>query len=66
MEFIEKAKVRLEHWIHHNDHHNEDYEEFAKQLDEAGKGDSAACVREMMELTSKSTDCLEKALETLG
>ena len=30
MEFDEKAKVRIEHWIHHNEHHNEDYEEYAK------------------------------------
>jgi len=66
MEFIDKAKARIEHWIHHNDHHNEDYEAFAQQLEEAGKGESAASVREMMELTSKSTECLRKALEKLG
>jgi hypothetical protein len=65
MEFIEKAKVRIEHWIHHSDHHNEEYEMFAEQLEEAGKSESAGYVREMIDLTSKSTECLRKALETL-
>ena len=65
MDFIEKAKIRLEHWIHHNEHHNEEYELFADQLDEAGKKESAASIREMMELTLRSTECLQKALKAL-
>ena len=65
MEFIEKAKIRLESWIHHSDHHNEEYEMFAEQLEEAGKGESAGYVREMIDLTSKSTECLKKALKAL-
>ena len=65
MESIEKAKVRLEHWITHNEHHYEDYKAFADQLEKSGKTESARCVREMMELTSKSTTCLKQALEFL-
>ena len=65
MEFIEKAKIRIDHWIHHNEHHNEEYEMFADQLEEAGKSESARCVREMIELTSKSTACLKNALNAL-
>ena len=65
MEFIEKAKVRLDHWIHHSDHHNEEYEMFAEQLEDAGKSESAGYVREMIDLTSKSTECLKKALKAL-
>ncbi len=65
MEFIEKAKVRLEHWIHHNEHHEEDYINFADQLDEADKKESAAFIREMADLTSKSSECLKKALQKL-
>ena len=65
MEFVEKAKVRLDHWIHHSDHHNEEYEMFADQLEEAGKTKSAVYVREMIELTSKSTECLKNALKAL-
>ena len=66
MDFEEKARIRLEHWIEHNDHHREDYELFADQLEDAGKVESARHIREMMELTEKSTACLRRALETLG
>jgi len=65
MEFIEKAKVRLEHWVDHNDHHKEEYEMFADQLEEAGREESARCVREMIEMASKSTECMRKAIEAL-
>ena len=65
MDIIEKARIRLEHWITHNDHHQEEYEMFAEQLEEAGKNESAEQVRLMIELTSKSTDCLRNALKAL-
>ena len=66
MDSIEKARLRLEHWITHNDHHQEEYEIFAEQLREAGKSESAAMIMEVKELTAKSTDCLRKALTALG
>jgi formyltetrahydrofolate hydrolase len=65
MDFIEKAKIRLEHWITHNDHHQEEYEMFVEQLEAADKKESAKHVREMMSLNSKSTDCLRDALKAL-
>ncbi|MGD2125662.1 MAG: hypothetical protein PVG99_06250 [Desulfobacteraceae bacterium] len=65
MEFVEKARIRLEHWITHNDHHQEEYEMFADQLQEAGKAESAKHIKEMMTLASKSTECLRKALKAL-
>ena len=65
MELIEKAKIRLDHWIHHNDHHTEEYEMFADQLEESGMSESAGYIREMIELTTKSTECLKKALDAL-
>ena len=65
MDFIEKAKIRLEHWITHNDHHQEEYEMFAEQLEEANRKESAKYIREMIELNSKSNECLRKALKTL-
>ncbi|MBW1668814.1 MAG: hypothetical protein JRJ66_12330 [Deltaproteobacteria bacterium] len=66
MEFAEKARLRLEHWITHNDHHLEEYEMFADQLEEAGRIESARHVREMIELTAKSTESLRRALKALG
>ena len=65
MDFIEKAKIRIEHWIHHNEHHGEEYEMFAEQLEDAGKVESAGHIREMIKIISKSTDCLKNALDAL-
>ncbi len=65
MEFVEKAKIMLERWITHNDHHLEEYETFADLLEEAGKAESARYVREMSELSNRSTECLRKALKAL-
>ena len=65
MDLAEKARIRIEHWQTHNDHHQEEYEMFAEQLEDAGKKESAKHVREMIELTRRSNDCLRKALEAL-
>jgi hypothetical protein len=64
-EQTEKARIRLEHWIHHNEHHCEEYEMFADQLEETGKNESAKHIRKMIELTVKSTDCMKNALKAL-
>ena len=65
MDFIEKAKIRLENWISHNDNHQEEYEMFAKQLEEAGKNEISEHIREMIKLTAKSNECLREALKAL-
>ena len=66
MEFIEKAGIRLEHWIFHNEQHEAEYEAFARELEENGKAESAAQIREMTEFSRKGTECLKKALEELA
>ena len=65
MEFLEKARIRIEHWIGHNEHHGEDYSAFAEELERAGKTASAGYIREMLALNAKSTECLKRALEAL-
>ena len=65
MDFIEKARIRLEHWITHNDHHLEEYEMFAEQLEDAGMKQSATHIREMIDLSVKSNDSLRNALKSL-
>lgn len=65
MDIIEKGKIRIEHWITHNDHHQEEYEMFVEQLEEAGKKESAQQIQEMVGLTARSTECLRKALKAL-
>lgn len=65
MDFLEKARVRLEHWISHNEHHLEEFELFAEQLETEGKSGSAKYVREVVDKTAKCTESLKKALQTL-
>ena len=65
MDFVEKASVRLNHWIAHNDSHQEEYERFAAELEEAGKSVSARQIREMVALSKKSGECLRRALKDL-
>ncbi|KIX12575.1 hypothetical protein [Dethiosulfatarculus sandiegensis] len=65
MDTLEKALIRLDHWIHHNEHHQEEYELFADQLDKEGKKECGDMVRKAAELTSQGTDALRKALEIL-
>ena len=65
MDLVEKARIRLENWITHNDQHQEEYERFSEQLEEAGKNESSEYVREMIEMTVRSTECLRNALKAL-
>ena len=66
MDSVEKARVRLQHWISHNDHHHEEYEKFVRELEEDGKLETAKYLKEMINLTSRSTEYLKKALKALG
>ncbi len=65
MEFVEKARVRLNHWLDHNDSHQQEYEKFAAELEEAGRTASALQVREMVTLSKRSGECLRRALQSL-
>ena len=65
MEFVEKARVRLNHWLAHNDSHQQEYEKFAAELEAAGRTASALQIREMVTLSAKSGECLRKALQSL-
>ena len=65
MEFREKAKKRLEHWIGHNDQHCEEYEKFAQELEKGGHTESAAFVREIVPLTKDAAEFMKKALVAL-
>ena len=49
----------------YNDHHHEEYEMFAEQLQDAGKNESSEHIRKMIELTVKGNECLRKALKAL-
>jgi hypothetical protein len=65
MDFEEKAKIRLEHWLRHGQSHLEEYRSFAQALEAAGQTASAASVREMADLSEQSLAYLEEALRFL-
>lgn len=65
MDFSEKARIRIEHWIEHNEQHQQEYSKFAQELAEAGNLESAKQIQEMLKLTAKSSDCLKKALDAM-
>ncbi len=65
MKTSEKARIRIEHWVTHNDHHESEYLEFAEELEEAGFETAAAEIRRMIEFNARSNDCLRKALAAL-
>lgn len=65
MDFIEKARMRIEHWIKHNEDHLKEYDAFAEQLETIGKNESARHIRGMIELTAKSNESLHKALKSI-
>ncbi len=66
MDFLEKIRVRLNHWLAHNESHRAEYEKLAAELDGAGKTASARQIREMAALSEKSDERLRKALESLA
>jgi hypothetical protein len=65
MDFSEKAGIRIAHWIEHNASHIQEYENFARELDTAGKSACAQHIRAMAALTAQSNECLRLALATL-
>lgn len=65
MEFKDKARIRLERWIEHSVKHRDEYEQFARQLEEEGLGESASHIKAMIGTEEKAEDLLKKALENL-
>ncbi len=65
METVTKARIRMEHWIAHNDHHESEYAAFAEELEKRGLDSAAAEVKRMIEYNAKSNECLRRALESM-
>ena len=65
MQFEKKAKIRMEHWLKHTADHLREYEQFADELENAGSAESAGHIRDMVDLTARTTACLDSALQAL-
>ena len=65
MDLTEKMKIRIEHWISHNEDHLQEYDVVARELEDCGKVESARHIRQMAALLAESNDHLGKALRAL-
>ncbi len=65
MDILEKAGIRIDRWISHNENHLKEYEAFADELEAAGKSESARQIRKMAALTAEGNQCLRQASVTL-
>ena len=62
MNDIEKSRIRLKHWLDHNEDHLKGYEDVAALLEKEGLAEAAAKVRQGIEMTSKANDEFRAAL----
>jgi len=65
MDITEKAAIRIKHWKKHNEGHLEEYEAFARELEAAGKDESARHIRKTATLMAESNEYLLRALKAL-
>jgi hypothetical protein len=65
MEFGEKAKIRIEHWMKHTTDHIQEYTKFAEELEQFGHNDAAKPIRDMTEITAQCKKYMKDALSLL-
>ena len=66
MDFPEKAKIRIEHWLKHNESHIGQCGQFVEQLEAAGMRSGAGHIREMIAWTAKGNACLREAIKSIA
>ena len=66
MDFPEKAKIRVEHWLKDNESHIAQYNQFVEQFEAAGMQAVAVHIREMIAWTTKGNACLREALKVIS
>jgi hypothetical protein len=66
MEFSEKAKIRIEHWLKHDERHIIQYGQFIEELETAGMQVGASHIREMIAWMTKGNACLREARKIIS
>ena len=66
MDFSEKAKIRIEHWLKDNESHITQYGQFVEQFEAEGMQAVAGHIREMIAWTAKGNACLREALKVIS
>ncbi len=62
MEFKEKAKIRVEHWLEHNEKHYDEYINFAKELEKNGMIEEKKIMEKVAELTKEISSLFKKLI----
>ncbi len=60
---VKKIKVLLKHWMDHNATHMDEYERWAKIMEEEGRKDIAEALYEAIEHVKKVQESFSKAKE---
>jgi hypothetical protein len=66
MDFSDKAKIRIKHWLMHNESHINEYGRFIEELEAAGMQAGAGHIREMIAWVAKGNACLREALKVIS
>lgn len=65
MEFKEKAKIRIQHWLKHNQEHAQEYQNMARELEANGLPEVAEAIMALAKNTELGSACLQKAISAL-
>ncbi|GAB6888549.1 hypothetical protein JCM13304A_20480 [Desulfothermus okinawensis JCM 13304] len=65
MEYIEKVRKRLEHWMEHNEKHMEEYKKLAEELKSNGLDSAAHYIMNLVKHTENMNREIEEALKNL-
>lgn len=63
---FEKVKTLLNHWIHHNTEHKDEFENWAEKISNLGFEIASFEVNKAAEMMKKVNEHLSKALTALG
>jgi hypothetical protein len=62
MDEIQKSRIRLKHWVDHNEDHLKGYEDVAQLLETQGLSEAASRIRQGIDMTRKANDEFRAAL----
>ncbi|WP_461833467.1 hypothetical protein [Desulfothermus sp.] len=65
MEYTEKVKKRLEHWMEHNNKHMEEYKKLADELKSNGLESASKYILNLVEHTQNMNREIQEALKNL-
>ncbi len=60
MDFKERAKIRIEHWLEHNEKHYDEYLNFARELEENGMIEEKRIMEKVAALTKEISFLFKK------